>query len=179
MDFINESMTRIFADGGLVLAAIGGASVIAWALIFYKWADLRAQHAESARAGHGFVNESGVSRVVLELWIRGERGRLEGGLGPIQASAALMPLLGLLGTVLGMLTTFDVIQIEGTGDPRLMANGIRQALLTTQVGILAAVPVLLGLRYLSSRALRMGDQLELALHCSAFSRRPVEEQLPS
>jgi biopolymer transport protein ExbB/TolQ len=55
--------------------------------------------------------------------------------------AAVLPLLGLLGTVLGMLLSFEVIQVYGTSQPRLLAGGIGQALITTQAGLWTAVPV--------------------------------------
>ena len=61
-------------------------------------------------------------------------------------------MLGLLGTVLGMLVTFGVIQSHGTGEPALLANGIRQALLTTQAGLWAALPLLFFHHAVSSRA---------------------------
>jgi len=144
-------------EAGLVLLLIGGVSVIAWTLLFVKWIQIRGL---SASLDTDHPGRSRLSRQMLQMWGDGEQGHVFGGLGPIEASAALLPLLGLLGTVMGMLQTFDVIQAEGTGDPRLMANGIRKALLTTQAGILAAVPVLLGLRFVGSRAARLGARVE-------------------
>jgi len=57
--------------------------------------------------------------------------------------AAIAPLLGLLGTVTGMINTFHVITMVGTGDPRMMSGGISEALLTTQFGLIVAVPIML------------------------------------
>ncbi len=54
--------------------------------------------------------------------------------------AAVSPLFGLMGTVIGMVTTFDIISIFGTGNARAMAGGISQALITTQTGLLVAIP---------------------------------------
>ncbi|MBF0455517.1 MAG: MotA/TolQ/ExbB proton channel family protein [Magnetococcales bacterium] len=56
--------------------------------------------------------------------------------------AAIAPLLGLLGTVIGMIVTFQAISLFGTGDPKLMAGGISQALVTTTLGLIVAVPLL-------------------------------------
>lgn len=56
--------------------------------------------------------------------------------------AAVAPLLGLLGTVTGMIETFQSITLFGTGDPKLMASGISQALMTTVLGLVVAIPVL-------------------------------------
>ena len=164
MKSILEAMERVVLDGGLVLLLIGGVSLIAWLLLFLKWVHLRSI---SVALDAGRPERVRLSRQMLQVWNDGEQGHLFGGMGPIEASAALLPLLGLLGTVMGMLQTFEVIQAEGTGDPRLMANGIRKALLTTQAGILAAVPVLIGLRVVASRASRLGARIENSLFGSA------------
>jgi biopolymer transport protein ExbB len=60
-------------------------------------------------------------------------------------------LLGLLGTVSGMITTFNVIQEVGTGDPTMMATGISEALLTTQFGLMTAIPIMLVHHFLKSQ----------------------------
>jgi biopolymer transport protein ExbB len=68
---------------------------------------------------------------------------LEKGIGTIKILAAVAPLLGLLGTVTGMIATFQSITLFGTGDPKLMAGGISQALMTTVLGLVCAIPLLL------------------------------------
>ena len=57
--------------------------------------------------------------------------------------AAVAPLLGLLGTVTGMINTFQIITLYGTGNPRMMSGGISEALITTQLGLAVAVPIIL------------------------------------
>jgi len=69
---------------------------------------------------------------------------LERGTGLIKLLAATAPLLGLLGTVTGMIVTFQSISLFGTGDPKLMAGGISQALVTTVLGLVVAIPLLFG-----------------------------------
>ncbi|MBL4607154.1 MAG: MotA/TolQ/ExbB proton channel family protein [Pseudomonadales bacterium] len=69
--------------------------------------------------------------------------RLRRGLGTLKVLAGMAPLLGLLGTVTGMIETFQVITLFGSGDARLMAGGISQALVTTALGLGAAIPILL------------------------------------
>ena len=69
----------------------------------------------------------------------------------ISTCAALAPMLGLLGTVSGMVHTFETIQLFGFGNPVLMADGISEALLTTQAGLLVAFPLMLAYNYLSGR----------------------------
>jgi len=66
----------------------------------------------------------------------------------IAALAAVAPLLGLLGTVMGMVHTFETIQRFGFGNPALLADGISEALLTTQAGLLVAFPLLLANTYI-------------------------------
>jgi len=68
---------------------------------------------------------------------------LERWLGTLALLAVIAPLLGLLGTVTGMITVFNVITSVGTGDPKLMAGGISEALLTTEFGLILAIPIML------------------------------------
>ena len=77
---------------------------------------------------------------------------LEKNLSIIKLLAAVAPLLGLLGTVIGMIETFQAITLFGTGDPKLMAGGISQALVTTMLGLIAAVPLLFVHNILDSRS---------------------------
>ena len=71
------------------------------------------------------------------------------------------PLLGLLGTVTGMITTFDVISEFGTGNARALASGISEALVTTQSGLVVAVPGLLIGGFLFQRAQKIKGRMEL------------------
>jgi len=80
--------------------------------------------------------------LVLDEAITREVPVLEKGLSMIKLLAAVAPLLGLLGTVTGMIATFQSISLFGTGDPKLMASGISQALVTTMLGLCVAVPLL-------------------------------------
>jgi len=79
--------------------------------------------------------------------------------------AAVSPLLGLLGTVTGMISTFDIITEFGTGDPKLLSSGISEALITTKFGLIVAIPMLLVGNVLTSWAQRIKNDLEqAALH---------------
>lgn len=84
------------------------------------------------------------------------RQQLDERIAVIGVLAAVAPLLGLLGTVLGMIETFDVIAVFGTGNSRAMASGIGVALITTQSGLLVAIPGLL----MSNRLGRAADHLK-------------------
>jgi biopolymer transport protein ExbB len=76
---------------------------------------------------------------------------LERYLGMLGTIAAVSPLLGLLGTVVGMIRTFRAITVAGVGDPTAMAGGIAEALITTAAGLIIAVPALMLYRYLRGR----------------------------
>lgn len=80
----------------------------------------------------------------------------------ISVFAAVAPLLGLLGTVTGMIATFDIITQFGTGDPRLLSGGISEALITTEFGLIVAIPTLLVGNLLSSWGDRITSNLEMA-----------------
>lgn len=84
--------------------------------------------------------------------ILGARTRLERGLQFLALTATAGPLMGLLGTVTGMIATFKLISSFGSGDPRLLAAGISEALICTATGMLIAIPALLFHSFLSWRA---------------------------
>ena len=75
--------------------------------------------------------------------IMAERPAIDQGIGFIKIISVIAPLAGLLGTVTGMIVTFQMITLYGTGDPKLMAGGISQALVTTVLGLLVAIPTCL------------------------------------
>ncbi|MEZ8828489.1 MotA/TolQ/ExbB proton channel family protein [Vibrio cyclitrophicus] len=89
-----------------------------------------------------------------------EQTHLEKGLSMLKLLAALAPMLGLLGTVTGMIETFQVITQFGNGDPKVMAGGISMALVTTVLGLVAAMPLLLAHNILSSQAENIRNILE-------------------
>lgn len=80
-----------------------------------------------------------------------ELPRLERFLPTLSVLAAIAPLLGLLGTVTGMINTFQSITIFGTGNPRMMSGGISEALITTQVGLAVAIPIMVAHHLLERR----------------------------
>lgn len=84
------------------------------------------------------VIENGFKEALLK-----ELPMLERFLPTLSVLAGVAPLLGLLGTVTGMINTFQIITVYGTGDPRMMSGGISEALVTTQLGLAVAVPIML------------------------------------
>jgi len=93
--------------------------------------------------------------MVVDEAILREAPRLERGQNLIKLLAAVAPLLGLLGTVTGMIATFQSITIFGTSDPKLMAGGISTALMTTVMGLIVAIPLLFSHSLLVSRSRRL------------------------
>jgi len=85
----------------------------------------------------------------------------------IMVIAAVSPLLGLLGTVTGMIATFEVITTHGTGDPRMLSGGISAALVTTQLGLVVAIPSLLVGNLLAA----WGDKILTVAETSALALR--------
>lgn len=88
----------------------------------------------------------------LDEAIMKNSSKLDRGIPTIKILAAVAPLLGLLGTVTGMIGTFQAITLFGTGDPKLMAGGISQALVTTVLGLVAAIPLVLLHSLVSNRS---------------------------
>ena len=89
---------------------------------------------------------------------------LERFLNMLGTIAAVSPLLGLLGTVIGIIAAFSAITHQGVGDPKVLSGGIGQALITTAAGLIVAIPSLMGYRYLRGRV----DQLVIAMEKEAL-----------
>jgi biopolymer transport protein ExbB len=98
---------------------------------------------------------------------------LERFLNTLGTIAAISPLLGLLGTVTGIIKAFNAIQAGGMGDPRMLSGGIAEALITTAAGLVVAIPALFAYRYLRGKverfviamekhAIRLADAVENA-----------------
>ena len=105
-----------------------------------------------------------IEDIVMEN-ILNESGHLDKFGGFVMVLAAVAPLLGLLGTVTGMIATFDMITEYGTGDPKMLSGGISEALITTMFGLIVAIPLLLLGNLISGWAQGIKDSMEQsALH---------------
>ena len=112
----------------------------------------------------------------LDEAIAKETPRIEYGLSFIKILAAVAPLLGLLGTVTGMIQTFQAITLFGTGDPKLMAGGISTALVTTVMGLVVAIPLVLLHSYLSGKSnalIQILDEQSIGLVARHAERKHV------
>ena len=156
----------ILGIAGLIL------TLIRWAVLFGIGSKVNAQMKSDAanennplgRVMAVYENNKGVDVETLELKldeaILKDAPKIEAGLPIIKVISVVAPLMGLLGTVTGMINTFQAITLYGAGDPQIMAGGISQALVTTVLGLLVAIPLTLLYTLVSSRAKRIIHVLE-------------------
>jgi len=174
--------------GGVVIVPIILISVVMWTLILNRVLFFRRLHRKNmsrAEAGHcirtgrepDLDQYRGITSLLVRRFLRKKTGTravdrhildetvmhtvssLDNYLAIIQVLASMAPLLGLLGTVTGMITTFNVIAGFGTGNARAMAGGISEALITTQSGLLVAIPGLYMAGFLKKRAENLKQRL--------------------
>ncbi|WP_227368309.1 MotA/TolQ/ExbB proton channel family protein [Halomonas sp. M20] len=143
-----ESFTRLIEAGGTVLVAILGVAIVLFSLGLERWWYFRfAWHRERRalisrwRARHDHVSWSALT--LREVWTRDLIARLRRPLPWLKLLVMLCPLLGLLGTVTGMIAVFDGLAIQDTGQARAMADGVARATLPTLAGMAVAVMGLL------------------------------------
>lgn len=170
MEWINytEGMSALFEQGGLTLWAILCASILLWILIIERyWAHFRElpgvrarllEEWQNRRAMGEFQSFTRIQALVADL--RAEAGR---NLPALNALTTILPLLGLLGTVSGMIKVFDVITVFGSGNTRGMAFGISEALVTTMAGLFTALAGLYFVSDLESRAEELARRFEAEL----------------
>ena len=101
-----------------------------------------------------------LDRSILEALLLRQSTFVDRSIKSIAILASVAPLLGLLGTVNGMITTFLVIATSGTGDAKALASGISEALITTQTGLVVAVPGLFLANYLRRRSEKLKSRMQ-------------------
>ncbi len=99
-------------------------------------------------------------KTVAEEIARAEIPKLEGYINAIGAIAAIAPLLGFLGTVVGMIQVFEALSVEGLSNPQVLSSGISQALITTAFGLSIAIPTLAAYWYFRSKLSFIVSQME-------------------
>ena len=166
-------------QGGVVGYVIIALGLIGFAIALYRWvylggvgSGIRKQLKSDApntknplgRILSVYDDNKDIDTETLELKldeaILKEAPKLEKWQGGIKVLAAVAPLMGLLGTVTGMIATFQAITLFGTGDPKLMAGGISQALVTTVLGLVVAIPLVLLHAVVSGRSRSLLEVLE-------------------
>ncbi|MDR0664538.1 MAG: MotA/TolQ/ExbB proton channel family protein [Helicobacteraceae bacterium] len=159
-----ERMTQGGAIGYLILTlGVFGVGLGLWRIVKLRSIDKSVKR-QLANIGSP-RGDNPLGRVLLETKSKEsaldlEIGALEKGQGAIKLLAAAAPLLGLLGTVVGMIGAFQAITLFGAGDPKMMAGSISLALVTTMQGLIVAVPLLFIHGFLRFRSQTIGDRLE-------------------
>jgi len=150
-----QSVLDYYHPGGVLIWVIFFASLVMWGLVFERFFSLRGSESSALQLFNAGGKGDGIlGRVVeqlhlyrepyrgllLEQLIANERHDLTRFESTIAVLSAVLPLLGLLGTVSGMIAMFDALSDLGMRDSHLVSQGLSQALLTTQVGLLTSLP---------------------------------------
>ncbi|MEE1673003.1 MotA/TolQ/ExbB proton channel family protein [Agarivorans aestuarii] len=165
---INEFMLR----GGPVLWALVAVVACFWLLclervLFIAWDFPRLQLAWTSRWDARSEQHSWLALWQRNAWLSEAENALKRHFNILKLLVALCPMLGLLGTVTGMIVVFDTMANQGNADPRLMAAGIARATLPTMAGMVAALTSM----FVYSRLLRFSQRKQFHLERLLRSRR--------
>ncbi len=163
-----EAVRDFMALGGPVLKAIAVTIFIMWVLITERILFFRSTMKSMAREIHDnwesrSERKSWHAHQIRELMISRFQMATTKGIAMIQTLVALCPLLGLLGTVTGMISVFQVLAVSGSGNVRAMAAGVSQATIPTMAGMVGALSGVLLVTLLTRRAAREVEFLEDSL----------------
>lgn len=144
IQLVINDFSQLLLQGGWVLVVILLATLLMWWLILERYMFLRFSFPQLCQKWMAdWQNEINTNRwhanAKRQYYISLAGENLQKNLLMIQTLTVVLPLLGLLGTVAGMIATFDVMSVFGTGNIRGMASGISQALITTMAGLMAAL----------------------------------------
>lgn len=153
-----------FDRGGWVLWAILAATVLLWTLMLERlWflARVFPREARDLRTDWMALSERGslAARHIRTAWLSRAHLRLNRSVPMVRVLIALCPLLGLLGTVTGMIQVFDVMSLSGNGNPRAMASGVSRATVPTMAGMVIAISGLFCLARLDQQSRRAFQRL--------------------
>lgn len=150
--------------GGMIMYILLGLNILGFTLMFFKllqylYLGRRRKYllVKIYNQLHSFNKDK--KYVMGEDILREKVNTYESGLSTIKIIASIAPLLGLLGTVIGVLFAFEAISKQGLGDPTIFSSGISLALITTVGGLVVAIPHYVGYNYL----IGMLDKLEVKL----------------
>lgn len=148
-----ESILEYADRGGIIVQILIGLNILGFAIMLWKFLVFyfaKLQREKMAKRILEFVrkNNQNFSKASLQNSLDIQIQKLEFGLGTVKIIASVAPLLGLLGTVIGVLSAFDAITAQGLGDPTIFSDGISVALITTVAGLIVAIPHYMGYNYL-------------------------------
>lgn len=154
-----DSLAQFMASGGLVLWLIALLVFVMWSLILERMLYFRTQHRhfidDVVADWRGRQDKaSWYAQRIREALLSRARHTIERNLGLIKTLIMLCPLLGLLGTVTGMIEVFTVLSISGSGDVKLIAGGISRATIPTMAGMVAALSGVFAMSWLAKKAER-------------------------
>ncbi|GHV11899.1 hypothetical protein AGMMS49938_03420 [Fibrobacterales bacterium] len=159
-----EKFEQFFREGGILMYPIFAMLIIALALIVQKLISLRIHsQRKMLKAIEKIVagsNSRADAEKSFEEFFAKVVPKFESHLSAISVLGTTAPLLGLLGTVMGMIELFDVITLHGTADPKLLAGGISLALITTEAGLSVAIPIHLLHTWLAGRVEKRISKLD-------------------
>ena len=164
-----DGLSNLFEKGGYTLWAILFASFLLWILIVERyWAHWKQLPALRNRLWREYSATPAVTDDALKFrrvraLVADLRADADRNLATLNALTAILPLLGLLGTVSGMIKVFDVITVFGTGNTRGMAAGISEALVTTMAGLFTALSGIYFVSDLENRAEALARHFETDL----------------
>jgi len=164
------------SQGGPIMYFLVIMNIVGIALIFWKFFEILKIKNENDNVISNVLGQlktvsnetSDVKVTVAKDLISSELSKVEKGLSTIKIIASIAPLIGLLGTVVGILSAFRVIADKGLSDPSLFAGGISVALITTVGGLIVAIPHFVGYNYLSSLLDRIEIDIERKVIHSIF-----------
>ena len=151
--------------GGIIVYILIGLNIIGFSIIIWKFVVLlmaRINQNEIIENILNFINTNNdeFNTKSLDNILTKEMSKLEYGINTIQIIATIAPLLGLLGTVIGVLDSFDSIAKLGLGDPSIFSAGISMALITTVAGMIVAIPHFIAYNYFATILERIENNLE-------------------
>ena len=163
MDLIN------YIDrGGIIVYILIILNIVGFSIMFWKAFVLLSLKRTTPKSVSTIISKiedkSNIHKIqnLLEHEIK----KLESGLTTIKIIASIAPLLGLLGTVVGILNSFDAISVSGLGDPSVFSSGISIALITTVAGLIVAIPHHMGYNYF----IGIIDKFEITLQHEVYSK---------
>jgi biopolymer transport protein ExbB len=159
-----HSIIDLTADGGPFVWWIFGAGVLMWALIFERyWYFTMILPKQAAALRHEWEARSDrtswCARQIRQALISRLNGSMTAGFPVLQVLVPMSPLLGLIGTVTGMLEVFDSMALRGNADARSMASGVSAAMICTMSGLAVSITGLYPVHYFRTRAARETELL--------------------
>lgn len=159
-----ESIRDFLGTGGDVLYIVMGALFLMWVLMVERYWFLTSVFPKMkkdiiAKWDAREDTTSWYAHKIREAWVSEAAQKLDARIFLIKTCVAICPLIGLLGTVTGMITVFEIMAVQGTGNPRLMASGISMATIPTMAGMVAALSGMFFASRLEARVRTARDKL--------------------